>query len=118
MKSLRKDAEQGDAEAQYVLGLRYKDGVGVPQDDAEAIKWFRLAAEQGYATTQYILGLCYKNGDGVPQDDVLAYMWFNLAGASGFEYAKTRRGTVSKKMTSEQIAEAQKLSREWKPKGQ
>ncbi len=67
---------------------------------------------------QYYFGLCYKNGDGVPKDDVLAYMWFNLGGASGDSRAKGLRDVVSKTMTQEQIAEAQKLSRQWKPKAQ
>ena len=82
------------------------------------MKWYRKAAEQGFSQAQYNLGVSYAMGNGVPQDDVLAYMWFSLAGASGDEDAKTNRETVFKRMTPEQIAEAQKLSREWKPKGQ
>ncbi len=49
-------AEQGDAKAQFNLGVMYSDGRGVPQNDAEAVKWFRLAAEQGDASAQYNLG--------------------------------------------------------------
>ena len=49
---------------------------------------------------------------------MLAYMWFDIAGASGYERAETNKKVVSLGMNSEQIAEAQKLSREWKPKGQ
>ena len=79
---------------------------------------YRLAAEHGDAEEQFILGLCYAIGKGVPQDDVLAYMWFNLAGASGYENAKTARADLSERMSPDQIAEAQKLSRQWKPKGQ
>ena len=101
------------------LGLRYPFGQGVPQNEGKFVKWSRLAADQGFAKAQCNLGGCYFNGHGVPKDDVLAYMWLNLAAASGNEDAKTFRETVvSKKMTPEQIAEAQKLSREWKPKGQ
>ena len=64
----------------------------------------------------------YANGEGVPQDYVLAYMWLNLAAAQGGVswpegYAPSyRRDVVAKSMTREQIAEAQKLAREWKPK--
>ena len=47
LEQLRKDAEQGDATAQYQLGFRYNIGQGAPQDDAEAVRWYRLAAEQG-----------------------------------------------------------------------
>jgi TPR repeat protein len=61
-------AEQGDASAQYNLGVMYANGYGVPQDYAEAVRWYRLAAGQGNAKAQYNLGLMYYNGEGVPQD--------------------------------------------------
>ena len=51
LKLLRPLAEQGHAEAQYNLGVMYRNGQGVPHDDAEAVKWYRLAAEQGYASS-------------------------------------------------------------------
>ena len=109
-------AEQGDAGAQYVLGRMYSLGQGVPQDYAEAMKWYRKAAEQGDASAQNNLGVMYDNGEGVPQDYVEAHMWFNLAAAQGNAQAKTNRDLVAKRMTSEQIAEAQRLAREWRPK--
>ena len=83
----------------------------------EAVKWFQVAAAHGYSNAQYDLGAAYANGEGVPQDTVLAYMWFNLASASGDKDAKEAKETISGRMTREQIAEAQKLSREWKPGG-
>ena len=61
-------AEQGDAEAQLNLGIRYANGEGVPEDDAEAVKLYRLAAKQGDAEAQNNLGIMYANGDGVPQN--------------------------------------------------
>ena len=57
-------AEQGDSDAQYFLGVMYKNGQGVPQDDAESVQWYRLAANQGDADAQYNLGVMYKNGKG------------------------------------------------------
>jgi uncharacterized protein len=54
----------------------------------------------------------YDNGEGVPEDKVLAYMWWNLAAASGHEIASMIKDIIAKRMTSSQIAEAQKLSRE------
>ena len=54
--ALRVLAEQRDAEAQFLLGVRYRDGTGVPQDDAEAVRWYRLAADQGLAGAQRNLG--------------------------------------------------------------
>ena len=109
----RQAAERGEAWAQYNLGLMYDNGDGVPEDDTEAVKWYRKAAEQGLANAQYNLGVMYANGNGVPEDNVVAYMWLNLAAAQGHEDAKTNKGVVSEDMTKEQIAEAQKLSREW-----
>ena len=58
----------------------------------------------------------YASGEGVAEDDVLAYMWWNLAAAQGHESAKNNKGFLVKRMTREQIAEAQKLSREWTAK--
>ena len=109
-------AEQGDADAQKVLGDMYKQGQGVPQDYQEALKWYRLAAEQGFAKAQYNLGLMYADGLGVLQDHVSAYMWWNLAGSKGDKDAVTNKNTVEKDMTPQQIEEAQRLARNWKPK--
>ncbi len=62
----------------------------------------------------------YNYGQGVPQDYIQAHMWYNLAAASGGdddrEMAAKNRDLIAEKMTSEQIAEAQRLAREWKPK--
>ncbi len=57
----------------------YNSGRGVPQDDAEAVRWYRLAAEQGLALAQYSLGVRYASGQGVPQDHAEAVRWFRLA---------------------------------------
>jgi len=110
-------AEQGDAEAQNNLGVRYSFGAGVPQDHAEAVRWFRLAAEQGLALAQFGLGLMYATGEGVPQDYVLAHMWYNLAASRATGEARDQfvenRDRVARRMTAEQVAEAQRLAREW-----
>ena len=106
-------AQQGHAFAQYNLGLRYAYGLGVPEDDAEAVRWYRLAADQGDAFAQSNLGLMYDTGDGVPEDLVLAYMWYNLSAAQGHETAQARKEIIVPDMTGEQIAEAQRMSREW-----
>jgi uncharacterized protein len=115
VKWWRKAAEQGLDEAQYNLGLMYDDGHGVPQNSATAVSWYRKAAEQGYVQAQLNLGAMYYNGEGVPQDYVAAHMWFNLAAVSGDKKATSNRNKVSARMTPAQIAEAQKLAREWKP---
>jgi uncharacterized protein len=81
-----------------------------------AVKWFRKAAEQGDAKGQLSLGIMYGDGTGVPQDYVEAHKWYNLAAVEGTENASKFRDIIAKKMTPEQIAEAQKLAREWRPK--
>lgn len=111
----RKAAEQGNAAAQRILGWMYEQGEGVPKDDAQAVAWWRKAAEQGEPDAQNNLGAKYDHGEGVPRDAIRAYMWFNLAAAQGNELAGKNRDIVSRRMSPEQIAEAQRLTREWKP---
>jgi TPR repeat protein len=72
-------AEQGNAEAQVLLGMMYSNGTGVTQDYKEAVKWYRLSAEQGNASAQSNLGLMYDNGTGVPQDYKEAVKWYRLS---------------------------------------
>jgi uncharacterized protein len=89
----------------------------VPQDHAEAVRWFRRAAEQDLRRAQYNLGLRYANGEGVPQDRVEAVMWFTLAAADPQERAKAieNRDRVAAEMTAADIAEAERRAREWSP---
>ena len=123
VKWYRLAAEQGNAKAQYNLGVMHDKGQGVPEDYAEAVKWYRLAAEQGNAKAQYNFGAMYAKGQGLPQDYVQAYMWFNLA-ASRFSASEAEdrdeaveaHDAVASLMTPAQLAEAQKMAREWKPK--
>ena len=116
MRLMRPLAEQGQTNAQFSIGIMYAIGKGVRQDYVEAVKWFRKAAEQGDASAQNSLGSMYLNGYGVLQDFVEAHKWFNLAAARGNKHAEKNRVTVSIAMTHTQIAEAQRLAREWKPK--
>ena len=117
MRWYRLAAEQGLALAQLSLGVMYGTGAGVPEDDAEAVRWWRLAAEQGNARAQFNLGVSYDNGEGVPQNDVQAHMWSNLAASrltgDDRETAAELRDRARARMTPEQIADAQRLAREW-----
>ena len=63
-------AEQGDSFEQYVVGRRYEDGDGMPQDDAEAVRWYRLAAEQGQNEAQVALQEMHAEGRVVPLDEL------------------------------------------------
>lgn len=112
----RKAAEQGNVEAQSDLGVTYSCGeVRVPRDYSEAAKWLRLASDWGDVVAQNDLAEMYRDGKGVPQDYALAHMWFNLAAAKGNADANKSRDDLAQKMTPDQIAEAQRLAREWKP---
>ena len=111
VKWYRLAAEQGHVEAQHDLGVMYKRGEGVPQDYTEAAKWYRLAAEQGHVTAQANLGLMCYEGKGVPSDLILSYAWVNLAAAKDSKYQEVIE-LFHQEMTSEQITEAQKISRE------
>lgn len=95
----------------------YVNGRGVPQDYAEAVKWYRLAAEQGDADAMNLLGGMYGTGKGVPQDYAEAHKWHNLAASRStgdlHERASELRDSVAQMMTPAQIAEAQRLAREW-----
>ena len=88
-------------------GLRASNdnGEGVPEDAAEAARWFRLAAEQGDARAQYNLGDMYANGKGVPQDNVEAHMWLNLA-ASRSSGADRERRVATRDRVAERMTPA------------
>ena len=92
LEEVRVLAEQGDAIAQYNLGLMSASGRGVPEDDVEAVRWFRLAAEQGLAPAQYGLGFMYETGEGVSEDDVEAVRWYRLAADQGYATAQYNLG--------------------------
>ena len=70
------------------------DGRGVPQNDSEAVRWYRLAAERGLAEAQNNLGTMYRNGDGVPENDVEAVKWFRLAAEQGLAEAQSNLGVM------------------------
>lgn len=114
-------ANQGYMDSQYYLGEMYFYGGDViKQDYAEAYKWYRLAVDQGHSLAKIALGKLYMQGAGVPQNFILAYMWFHIYEIS--EPAYLRRlverelADIAQHMAPSQIAEAQKLAREWKPK--
>jgi uncharacterized protein len=97
----------------------YAYGRGVPQDYAAALQWYCLAAAQGEAWAQFALGVMYSQGQGVPQDYVQAHKWFNLAAAThtkkeARDSAVKARDAAADQMTPAQIADAQKLARDWK----
>ena len=90
----QKAAEQGESEAQHLLGAMYHDGEGVPQDYSKAFMWYRKAAEQGMVDAQFNLGFAYENGEGVPQDNAEAVKWFRKAAEQGHVRAQAQLGRL------------------------
>lgn len=118
LKWFRSAASQGLAYAGYAIGNCYLQGIGVAKDIEEGIKWIKQAAVEGVATSQNALGVAYEKGDGVPKDAVQAYKWFALAAAQDDEHSSDIRLSLAKleaNLTKDQIAEAQRLAREFRP---
>ena len=112
VKWFHKAADRGNANAQFVLGLD-------SEDYAEEDRWWRLAADQGHADAQHLLALSYEGGFGVPRDFVAAYMWYDLAASRASTDERQRysrdRDRIAERMSAQQIAEAKRLARDWKP---
>ena len=94
LKEWKPLAEQGDAHAQFNLGVMYKNGLGVTQDDKTAVKWYTRAAEQGIAPAQNNLGHMYQNGKGVPRDHAEAFKWYRFAANQGVADAQLNLGVM------------------------
>jgi TPR repeat protein len=94
VQALRASAEQGNAEAQFHLGLLYDHGRGLPKNKGEALQWYRRAAMQGDTFAQNSLGDNYWEGTGVPKDDREAVRWWRLAADKGFVPAQHSLGKI------------------------
>ena len=116
LREWRPLAEQGEARAQFYLGMLYENGDGVPEDFGKAREWYQKSADQGHANAQFYLGLMSAFGRGAPLDLVQAHMWYSLAAGNGHARAALHRNDLAKEMKPAQIAEAQKRMKEWKPK--
>ncbi len=100
-------------EAQFNLGVLYENGFGAVQNYAEAADWYRRAAEQSYAAAQNNLGVLYANGQGVPRNPAIAYAWYEVAAARGNAKARANRDQLTRHLSSEQLAEGQRLAEEY-----
>lgn len=110
---LRADAAKGDANAEYELGKSWFGTSGLVDDIDEALRLINKAADKFHTAAILILGYMYKNGWKVPQDYVAAHKWYNVGASLGDGKAKYERDELAKKMTPSQLADAQKLAREW-----
>jgi TPR repeat protein len=113
LKQWKPLAEQGNAEAQFNLGVMYdsrlpsytfahsmflgdvvRTQTSVTKDDKEAVRWYRLAADQGYSRAQFNLGMMYEYGVGVATDVKEAIRWDRLAAEQGNIDAQYRLGHI------------------------
>jgi len=118
---VRTMAEQGDAEAQFVLGTMYRDGQGVEKDLEETLKWWERAAELGNVDAQFALGNIYSGGFGVTRDYVQSYMWFDITAAQTetawlAPIARSNRDALVDRMTADEVSKAKQMSADWKAK--
>ena len=113
LPDLRRQAEQGNPDAQWNLGVRYHHGDGVPQNDAVAVQWFQRAAEQGYVLAQGALGADYWAGRGVPRNLSKSYFWSTLAMVQGDETSKSRLEGLASQMTRAEVMAARQQADDW-----
>ena len=110
-------AKQGYAPAQYNLAALYAVGRGVTLNNAEALKWYLQAANQGDSLAQYNVGMRYFEGHGVKPDPVLAYKWLSLSAAQKLPDAGRALSTLKDRISSEDLAKAKSLIRDFKVVG-
>lgn len=109
-------AEQGDAFSQFLLGNHSWDGTGMPKNEKEAVLWWQRAAGQGFAPAQSSLGRALiTGGQGVLPDKTQAYVWLTLSAGQGDQEAEQQRATLSKQLKPDQLVQAKRLIKEWKP---
>lgn len=111
---IRPLADDGDARAQFQVGLMYAQGEGVPQDDAEWLRWLQLSVDLGYARALTELALVHVDGVHLPKDWPRAHMYFNLAIEYGDVDAIAINAWLGSQLTPGQTTEAGRLEAEWR----
>jgi TPR repeat protein len=108
-----KAAEQGLAEAQFEIGLRYLSGAVLEQDLDAALDMFTEAANQRHLPAQKQLGTMYFQGAGVARDYVQAHLWFSAATLNDDKAAQGYVSMLETVMDETQIDEARALAAQW-----
>ncbi|PWQ94318.1 tetratricopeptide repeat protein [Leucothrix pacifica] len=107
-------AQAGNADAEELIGVMYAMGLGVERDDRRAFEWYLRASMKAHPGAQSGVGWYYEVGRGVAKDLVRAYMWYVLSAIGGDPDAAISQEEVIKKMTKEQVREAQILIADYK----
>ena len=103
-------AEKGDADAQYQVGVMYRDGKTVNADLKQAFRHFKKSADQGHVMAQYELGVLHLHGKGAKRDAIAAFTWLNIAGANGSRMAAEALRKFPERLTNDQISKADALA--------
>lgn len=118
LKLLRQAGTEGNVTAQNLLGGMYRTGyLQIRRDPVESVKWYRMAASQSDHDAQFRLGRLHENGTGTDRNLVLAFMWYELAAVGNHGQARENRDRLAANLPGEQLAEARRLARDWKPEG-
>ncbi len=107
----RRAADQGNAEAQDLVGIAYVEGRGVAKNPAEAVAWFRRSAEQGDADGEFSLGFSYFAGEGVKRDAKTGVAWLEKSAAQDFPPAEEMLGRIY--ISGAGVAADEKLGLQW-----
>ena len=113
LKKLMPLAESGHAAAQYNIGVMHEWGNGVPQDNSQALKWYKRSAELSHKDAQNNLGALYSKGEGTEQNFVEALKWFLISAENGSEGGQKNIRILEKRMNYEKISQAQKFANDW-----
>ena len=113
---LLNEADTGDINAAYFIGVMYRTGSGMPQNCQEALKWTKQAAEQGHPLAQSHLGAMYTEGcsDEVTPEDYEAYFWTALAAQQGVNFAELKLTVLENRLHPYMVAEAKRKMEEFK----
>lgn len=108
-------AQAGNADAEELIGVMYAMGLGVERDDRRAFEWYLRSSMKGHPGAQSGVGWYYEVGRGMPAPDLVrGYMWYVLSAIGGDPDAAVSQQEIIKKMTTEQIAEAEELIKDYR----
>ena len=113
MRKLMPLAESGHAAAQYNIGVMHEWGNGVPQDNSQALRWYKRSAERFHKDAQNNLGALYSKGEGTEQNFIEALKWFIISAENGSEGGQKNIRILEKRMSYEKISQAKKLANDW-----
>jgi uncharacterized protein len=118
VRRLLAEAEQDCPVAQRDLGLLYLHGLGVPEDEAEALRWLLRASAQGDGRAQFYAGHMYESRARTEADLVEAYKWYSVAAARGMPLGQAIFESLEQRMTAEEVYEAEQSARQFRPKAE